>query len=104
MKQQDLAARLARRARTSKAVAADRLDRIVHKIIAELKKGNPVSLPGLGTFKPGKKLNFKFEKSRAPDLALTGNPQLTASPFVTERGPSARGARPPRQGLREKKH
>ncbi len=67
MKQQDLAARLARKARTSKAVAADRLDRIVHKIIAELKKGNPVSLPGLGTFKPGKKLNFQFEKPKAPD-------------------------------------
>ena len=104
MKQQDLAARLARRARTSKAVAADRLDRIVHKIIAELKKGNPVSLPGLGTFKPGKKLNFQFEKSRAPDLTLSGNVQLTALPSGTEQGPSARGARPRRQGLREKKH
>jgi nucleoid DNA-binding protein len=67
MKKQDLATRLARKARTSKAVAADRLDRIVHNIIAELKKGNPVALPGLGTFKPGKKLNFLFEKSKTPD-------------------------------------
>ena len=67
MKKLDLAARLARKARTSKAVAADRLDRIVHDIIAELKKGNPVALPGLGTFTPGKKLDFQFDKSKAPD-------------------------------------
>ena len=71
MKQLDLAARLARKTRTSKAVAADRLDRIVHKIIADLKKGKPVSLPGLGTFKPGKRLNFQFEKSRAPNGFLS---------------------------------
>ena len=104
MKQQDLAARLARRARTSKAVAADRLDRIVHKIIGELKKGNPVSLPGLGTFKPGKKLNFQFEKSRAPDGPLSGDTRLAGPPFLIEQGLCARGAQPPCKGLRDKKH
>ena len=104
MKQPDLAARLARRARTSKAVAADRLDRIVHKIIAELKKGNPVSLPGLGTFKPGKKLNFQFEKSRAPDGPLSGDTRLAGPPFLIEQGLCARGAQPPCKGLRDKKH
>jgi nucleoid DNA-binding protein len=67
MKKQDLAARLARKARTSKAVAADRLDRIVHDIIAELKKGNPVALPGLGTFTPGKKLDFQFSQLKTPN-------------------------------------
>lgn len=48
MKKEDLAARLARRSRISKADAADRLDRAVHAILAELKKGNPVRMPGLG--------------------------------------------------------
>jgi len=61
MKKQDLAARLARKARLSRAAAADRLDRFIHEIIAELKRGNPVSLPGLGTFTPGRTLNFRSE-------------------------------------------
>ena len=60
MKKQDIALRLARRARLSRAAAADRLDRLVHDILSELKRGNPVSLPGLGTFTPGKRLNFEF--------------------------------------------
>jgi nucleoid DNA-binding protein len=64
MKKQDLAVRLARKARTSRAAAADRLDRLVHEILAELKKGNRVSLPGLGTFSPGRKIDFEFEISR----------------------------------------
>jgi len=61
MKKQDLAARLARKARLSRAAAADRLDRFIHDIIAELRSGKPVSLPGLGTITPGKKLYFKSE-------------------------------------------
>jgi nucleoid DNA-binding protein len=62
MKKQDFAARLARKARVSPAAAADRLDRVIHDIIAELRRGKPVSLPGLGTFTPGKKLNFRSER------------------------------------------
>jgi nucleoid DNA-binding protein len=69
MKKQDLALRLARKSRTSRAAAADRLDRMIHEIIAELKKGNPVSLPGLGTFTPGRKVNFLFEASGSKDAA-----------------------------------
>lgn len=61
MKKQDLAARLARKARLSRAAAADRLDGFIHDIIAELRSGNPVSLPGLGTITPGKKLSFRSE-------------------------------------------
>ena len=48
MKKQDLAARLARKARLSRAAAADHLDRFIHDVIAELRSGNPVSLPGPG--------------------------------------------------------
>ena len=65
MKKQDLATRLARKSRTSTAAAADRLDSIIHDIIAELKRGKPVPLPGFGTFKPGKLPGFEFE-TRAP--------------------------------------
>ncbi len=67
MKKQDLATRLARKTRVSRAAAADRLDRIIHDILAELKKGNPVSLPGLGTLTPGKKLNFLPDTQQRKD-------------------------------------
>jgi len=65
MRKQDIAARLARKARLSQAAAADRLDRIIHDILAELKKGNPVPLPGLGTFTPGKRVNFEFDGKKS---------------------------------------
>jgi len=61
MKKHDLVARLARKSRTSTAAAADQLDRMIHDIIAELKKGKPVPLPGLGTFRPGKLPGFEFD-------------------------------------------
>ena len=61
MRKQDIAERLARKARLSRAAAADRLDRLIHDILAELKMGNSVPLPGLGTFTPGKQVNFEFD-------------------------------------------
>jgi DNA-binding protein HU-beta len=61
MRKQDIAARLARKARLSRAAAADRLDRIIHDILTELKSGKPVALPGFGTFTPGKRVNFEFD-------------------------------------------
>jgi len=61
MRKQDIAARLARKAHLSRAAAADRLDRIIHEILTELKRGNPVALPGLGTFTPGERPSFKFD-------------------------------------------
>jgi nucleoid DNA-binding protein len=67
MKKLDITERLARKARLPRAVAADRLDRLIHDILAELKRGNPVSLPGLGTFTPGKKVDFQFEMPKAKD-------------------------------------
>jgi hypothetical protein len=53
MTKKDLAERLARQARLSKAAAADQLDRVVHDILVRLRRGKPASLPGLGTFIPG---------------------------------------------------
>ena len=61
MKKQDIAERLARKARVSPAAAADRLDKLIHDILTELKRGNPVALPGLGTLTPGEKLDMRFE-------------------------------------------
>ena len=65
MRKQGIAARLARKARLSRAAAADRLDRIIHDILAELKRGNPVALPGLGTFTPGDRINFEFDGKKS---------------------------------------
>lgn len=60
MKKSDLAERLARQAKVSKGAAADRLDRAVHRILENLRKGQPAVLPGLGTFTPGAKPRFRF--------------------------------------------
>ncbi len=66
MRNTQLAGRLARQSGVSKAEAADRLDRIVHKIVTNLRKGRAAALPGLGQFIPGKapgeKWIFEFEK------------------------------------------
>jgi nucleoid DNA-binding protein len=64
MKKTDLAARLARKSRISRAEAADQLDRLIHDILRDLRRGEAVSLPGLGTFKPGPKPRFQFEKGK----------------------------------------
>ncbi len=61
MNKHDLTARLARRARLPKAQAADRLDGVVHDILARLRRGRPAVLPGLGTLIPGKRVRFEPE-------------------------------------------
>jgi nucleoid DNA-binding protein len=60
MKKIDITRRIARRSNLSRAAAADQLDRVVHRILKNLRKGKAVSLPGLGTFKPGAKPVFEF--------------------------------------------
>ena len=62
MKKPQIAKRLAKRAGVSKAEAADQLDRVVNDIVAELRNGRAVPLPGLGTFVPGLTWEFQFEK------------------------------------------
>lgn len=64
MKKTDLAGRLARQTRVTKAAAADELDRIVHDILRRLRHGKPAELPGLGRFKPGEVPVFEFESER----------------------------------------
>lgn len=75
MKKQDLAARLARRSKLTKAAAADELDRVVHEILQRLRKGEPAVLPGLGTFLPGPKPSFRFESQPARRRAAKGEPR-----------------------------
>jgi nucleoid DNA-binding protein len=68
MKKPEIAKRLARQSGLSRAEAADELDRVVHRILSNLKRGQEVPLPGLGKLTPGPKgrVNFEREKSH-PD-------------------------------------
>jgi len=63
MRKAELARRLAKQTRVSKAEAADQLDHVVSQIIANLKKGEGAQLPGLGKFRPGAKWSFAFERA-----------------------------------------
>lgn len=53
MKKEEIARRLARESGLTQAEAADRLDRVVHGILSNLRRGRKATLPGLGTFTPG---------------------------------------------------
>jgi len=48
MKQEELARELAREAKLPAAVAQDRVDELVHRIVRKLRRGRPVELPGVG--------------------------------------------------------
>jgi len=61
MRKPDIAKQLARRSRVSQGEAADRLDLILHKILADLRKGGEAALPGLGKFKHGPDGQVAFE-------------------------------------------
>lgn len=64
MKKSQIARRLALRSGVSKAEAADQLDRVIHEILSNLRKGQAAPLPGLGTFVPGRSWDFQFEKPK----------------------------------------
>jgi nucleoid DNA-binding protein len=66
MNKLQLATRLSRQTNLSKAEAADQLDRIVHQIVTRLRRGQPANLPGLGSFSPGAKWKFRFERQTNP--------------------------------------
>lgn len=72
MNKSDLAKRLAKQTNLSKAAAADRVDRVVHQIIVKLRKGQPVRLPGLGSFRPGEKWKFQFDRKPGDGGQLDG--------------------------------
>lgn len=62
MKKEQVARRLARETRTSTATAADQLDRIVSDLLLKVRRGQTVSLPGLGSFQAGTQKEFQFER------------------------------------------
>ena len=49
MKQEELVRELAKEARVPPAVAQDRVDELVHRIVKKLRRGQRVKLPGVGT-------------------------------------------------------
>ena len=61
MNKSELAVRLARQKHLSTAEAADQVDRVVHQIILNLRKGKPARFPGLGSFSPGERWGFRFD-------------------------------------------
>lgn len=52
MKRGELARKLAREAGLPQAIAQDRIDQLVHKIVTKLQRGQPIDLPGLGRLVP----------------------------------------------------
>ena len=62
MKKEQVARRLAREMHTSTAAAADQVDRIVSDLLLRVRRGEAVSLPGLGTFQAGTQKEFQFER------------------------------------------
>jgi nucleoid DNA-binding protein len=61
MRKPEIAKRLARQSGMSKAEAADQLDRVVHRILAKLRKGKAAPFPGLGQFTPGPRGSYQFK-------------------------------------------
>lgn len=64
MKKPEIAQRLARQAGVSRAEAADRLDRVVHDILQQLRHRREAALPGFGRFivAPDGRLGFQRKR------------------------------------------
>ncbi len=62
MKKAQLARRLAAETGISTATAADQLDTILAGVLERVRHGRRASLPGLGTFLPGPKPEFRFDR------------------------------------------
>jgi nucleoid DNA-binding protein len=62
MNKPDIAKQLARRSRVTQAEAADRVDRVLHKILSDLRHGKDSALPGLGKFSHGPDGRVAFER------------------------------------------
>ncbi len=62
MKKEQVARKLAKESRMSAGAAADQVDRILSDLQKRMRRGKSASLPGLGTFRPGRKQDFQFDK------------------------------------------
>jgi len=63
MKKEELARQLAKESRITTAAAADQVDAILNAILKRVRKGQRASLPGLGTFLPGRGEDFHFDRN-----------------------------------------
>jgi len=61
MKREQLARRLAKESRMTAGAAADQVDRILSDLRKRMRQGQSASLPGLGTFRSGRKQDFQFD-------------------------------------------
>jgi nucleoid DNA-binding protein len=68
MTKREIAKRLARQSRVTRATAADQLDQIVHEILSNLRHGKSAPLPGLGQFSLGPKGVYHFKPDGSPRL------------------------------------
>ena len=57
-----MARKLAKESRMTAGAAADQVDRILSDLQKRMRKGKSASLPGLGTFRSGRKQDFQFDK------------------------------------------
>lgn len=62
MKKEQVARKLAKESRLTAGAAADQVDRILTDLQKRMRKGKSASLPGLGTFRSGRKQDFQFDK------------------------------------------
>jgi len=62
MRKPEISKKMARQAGVSQGEAADRLDRIVHQILTDLRQGKPAPLPGLGKFTQAADGSIQFER------------------------------------------
>jgi nucleoid DNA-binding protein len=63
MKKPEITKYLAKESGVTEAEAADRLDRVVHEILSNLRSGKSASLPGLGRFRAGAGGKVRFERN-----------------------------------------
>ena len=66
MKKEQLARQLAKESGITPAAAADQVDRIVSEILMRVRRGESASVPGLGTFRPGRDETFLFRRGSTP--------------------------------------
>lgn len=60
----ELTARLAAKLQVTPGEAADQLDDLVHSILARIRKGRGVKLPGLGVLGPGRRAPIELQTER----------------------------------------
>jgi hypothetical protein len=75
-----LISRLAAKTKMPPAKAADGIDKLVHKILTKVRKGETAELPGLGKFDPAQGLHFwsEAEETKEPKGELHGDHQRRA--------------------------